>query len=249
MALEEGSHIQMRGICWRGLHHVFHAKEVQRQLVISVQHFQWRTKIWKQCSFRSKQLKETGSLLEKKESSKPSVRNKPVEAIRARFLSSQRQLLLHCANRLQLKMTTAHKVLIKHNFLHSGLQLLYAMKPNDSCKTCDYAENIIKWVGWLWSISFYITLFSVMRPDSRDISWECDAGRTHTCVLNTRMITLKATCCNWQGSRPKERERVCLCVHARKRERPAVTEHSFLDMIENFVLPQMKTTMQSVNQF
>lgn len=89
----------------------------------------------------------------------------------------------------------------KHNFFMFRVTVIVAVKPNDGCKTCDYAENITKSVGWPWSVSFYIALFSVVTPDSRDTSWECIAGRTHAYVLNTRMIALKVTCCNWQGSR------------------------------------------------
>jgi transposase len=60
-----------------------------------------------------KQLKETGSLLDKKRSRRPSVSDESVEAIWTSFLRSPRKLVRKCARKLGLLKTTVHRVLKK----------------------------------------------------------------------------------------------------------------------------------------
>jgi transposase len=58
-----------------------------------------------------KQLKETGRLLDKKRSGRPSVSDESVEAIRTNFLRSPRKSVRKCARELGLPKTTVHRVL------------------------------------------------------------------------------------------------------------------------------------------
>ena len=91
-----------------------------------------------------KQLKETGSLLNKKCSGRPSVSDESVEAIRNSYLRSTEKLVSTCAQELGLKKTTGHKIL-KKGLCFTGyrLHLLHAIHPTDRPKRFDFATQML----------------------------------------------------------------------------------------------------------
>jgi hypothetical protein len=91
-----------------------------------------------------KQLKETGSLLDKKHSGRPSVSDNMVEAIRTNFFHSPRKSVHKCARELGLPKTTVHRVLKKLlRFTGYKLQLLHAIQPGDTHKRQDFTANML----------------------------------------------------------------------------------------------------------
>jgi hypothetical protein len=77
-----------------------------------------------------RQLKETGSLLDKQHSRRPSVSDESVEYIRNSFIRSQKKSVRKCARELELPKTTVHIVLKKRlRFTGYELQLLHAIPP------------------------------------------------------------------------------------------------------------------------
>jgi transposase len=91
-----------------------------------------------------KKLKETGSLLDKKLSGRPSVSDESVEAIRTSFLRSPRKSVRKCARELGLPKTIVHRVLKKRlHFTGYKLQLLHASRPGDTRKRRDFATDML----------------------------------------------------------------------------------------------------------
>jgi hypothetical protein len=82
-----------------------------------------------------KQLKETGSLLDKQRSGRPSVSDGSVKNIRRSFIRGPKKSVRKCALQLGLPKTTVHRVLKKHLLIYLigyKLQLLHAIRPGDN---------------------------------------------------------------------------------------------------------------------
>ncbi|GBN56567.1 hypothetical protein AVEN_93054-1 [Araneus ventricosus] len=74
-----------------------------------------------------KQFRDSGSLLNKPRSGRPSVSDESIQVILDRYLRSPKKSMLECARELGLTKTTVHKVLKKRlRFSGYKLQLLHA---------------------------------------------------------------------------------------------------------------------------
>ena len=90
-----------------------------------------------------KNFMETGSILDRKRSGRPSIDEETVDAERATFYRSPRKSIRVALNDLAIPRSTVHKVLHKRLRLHAyKLQIVQALKPDDHpCRTA-FAEKI-----------------------------------------------------------------------------------------------------------
>jgi hypothetical protein len=90
-----------------------------------------------------RQLKETGSLLDKQRPGRPFVSDESVENIRNSFICSPKKSVRKCARELRHPKTTVHSF-EKKSILFAGykLQLLHAICPGDNRKRYDVALDI-----------------------------------------------------------------------------------------------------------
>jgi hypothetical protein len=93
---------------------------------------------------RKRSLKETGRLLDKQHSGRPSVSDESVENTRNSFIRSPKKSVRKCVRELGLPKTTVHRVLKKRlRFTGYKLQLLHTIRPGDNHKRYDFALDIL----------------------------------------------------------------------------------------------------------
>ena len=91
-----------------------------------------------------KNLMESGSILNRKKSGRPSTDEKTVDAVRVAFHRSPRKSIRVASNKLAIPRSTVHKILHKRLRLHAcKLQFVQALKPNDSPRRAAFAEEIL----------------------------------------------------------------------------------------------------------
>ena len=79
-----------------------------------------------------KNFMETGSILDRKRSGRPSIDEEPVDAVHVAFHRSPRKSIRVASNELDIPRSTVHKVLHKRLRLHAyKLQIVQALKPDD----------------------------------------------------------------------------------------------------------------------
>ena len=79
-----------------------------------------------------KNFMETGSILDRKRSGRPSIDEDTVDAVRVAFHRSPRKSVRVASNELAIPRSTVHKVLHKRLRLHAyKLQIVQALKPDD----------------------------------------------------------------------------------------------------------------------
>ena len=92
-----------------------------------------------------KNFMETGSILDRKRSGRPSIDKETVDAVRAAFHRSPRKSIRVASNELAIPRSTVHKVLHKRLRLHAyKLQIVQALKPNDHPRRAAFAEEILQ---------------------------------------------------------------------------------------------------------
>ena len=79
-----------------------------------------------------KNFMETGSILDRKRSGRPSIDEETIDAVRVAFYRSPRKSIRVGSNELAIPRSTVHKVLHKQIRLHAyKLQIVQALKPDD----------------------------------------------------------------------------------------------------------------------
>ena len=92
-----------------------------------------------------KYFMETGNILDRKRSGRPSIDEETVDAAHVAFYGSPRKSIRVALNELAIPRTTVHKVLHKRLRLHTNkLQIVQALKPNDSPRRAAFAEEILQ---------------------------------------------------------------------------------------------------------
>ena len=102
---------------------------------------------------------ETGSILDRKRSGRPSIDEETVDAVRVAFHRSPRKSIRVASNELAIPRSTVHKVLHKRLRLHAyKLQIVQALKPDDRPRRAAFAEEILQRIdddnGYLNSVCF-----------------------------------------------------------------------------------------------
>ena len=91
-----------------------------------------------------KQFMETGTLLHKPRSGRPTISEEGIERIRQSFSRSPTKSIRTASVQLQVPRSTIHKVLHKNLKLHAyKIQLLQELKPDDKAKRKEFAVNIL----------------------------------------------------------------------------------------------------------
>ena len=106
-----------------------------------------------------KNFMETGSILDRKRSGRPSIDEETVDAVRVAFHRSPRKSIRVASNELAIPRSTVHKVLHKRLRLHAyKLQIVQALKPDDRPRRAAFAEEILQRIdddnGHLNSVCF-----------------------------------------------------------------------------------------------
>ena len=92
-----------------------------------------------------KNFMETGSILDRKRSGRPSIDEKTVDAVRVAFHRSPRKSIRVASNELAIPRSTVHKVLHKQLRLHTyKLQIVQALKPDDHSRRAAFAEEVFQ---------------------------------------------------------------------------------------------------------
>ena len=92
-----------------------------------------------------KNFMETGSILDRKRSGRPSIDEETVDSVRVAFHRSPRKSIRGASNELAIPRSTVHKVLHKQLRLHAyKLQIAQALKPDDHPRRAAFAEEILK---------------------------------------------------------------------------------------------------------
>ena len=87
---------------------------------------------------------ETGSILDRKKSGRPSIDEESVDAVRVAFYRSPRKSVRVASNELAIPRRTVHKVLNKRLRLHAyKSQIVQALKPGDCPRRAPFAEEIL----------------------------------------------------------------------------------------------------------
>jgi hypothetical protein len=183
-----------------------------------------------------RQLKETGSLLAKRRSGRPSVRDESVENIRNSFIRSPKRSVRKCARELGFFKKNVHRVLkTRPCFTGYKLQLLHAIRPGDNRKRYDFAVDILNDIDTDEEF-----LHRVMSSDEATFHV---SGQVHR---NTVRL--------WGNERPhdfveynRDSPKVNVwCALTRDRvigpyffAEGTVTSHNYLDMLELFAIPQI----------
>ena len=95
-----------------------------------------------------KNFMETGSILDRKRSGRPSIDEKTVDAVRVAFHRNPRKSICVASNELAIPRSTVHKVLHKQLRLHTyKLQIVQALKPDDHPRRAAFAEKILQRIG------------------------------------------------------------------------------------------------------
>ena len=85
---------------------------------------------------------ETGSILDRKRSGRPSIDEETVDAVRVAFHRSPRKSIRVASNELAIPRSTVHKVLHKRLRLHAyKLQIVQALKPDDRPRRAAFAKK------------------------------------------------------------------------------------------------------------
>ena len=75
---------------------------------------------------------ETGSILHRKRSGRPSIDKETVDVVRVAFHRSSKKSIRVVSNKLAIPQSAVHKVLHKRLRLHAyKLQIVQALKPDD----------------------------------------------------------------------------------------------------------------------
>ena len=91
---------------------------------------------------------ETGSILDRKRSGRPSIDEETVDAVLVAFHRSPRKSVRVASNELAIPRSTVHKVLHKRLRLHAyKLQIVQALKPDDRPRRAAFAEKILQRIG------------------------------------------------------------------------------------------------------
>ena len=92
-----------------------------------------------------KNFMETGSILDRKRSGRPSIDEETVDAVRVAFHRSSRKSIRVASNELAIPRSTVHKVFHKRLRLHAyKLQIVQALKPDDRPRRAAFAEEILQ---------------------------------------------------------------------------------------------------------
>ena len=85
---------------------------------------------------------ETGSILDRKRSGRPSIDEETVNAVRVAFHRSPRKSIRVASNELAIPRSTVYKVLHKRLRLHAyKLQIIQALKPDDHPRRAFAIQN------------------------------------------------------------------------------------------------------------
>ena len=88
---------------------------------------------------------ETGSILDRKRSGRPSINEKTVDVVRVVFHRSPRKSIRVASNELAIPRSTVYKVLHKRLRLHAyKLQIVQVLKPDDHPRRAAFAEKILQ---------------------------------------------------------------------------------------------------------
>ena len=92
-----------------------------------------------------KNFMETGSILDRKRSDRPSIDEETVDAVRVAFHRIPRKSIRVASNEVAIPRSTVHKVLHKRLRLHAyKLQIVQALKPDDHPRRAAFAEEILQ---------------------------------------------------------------------------------------------------------
>ena len=88
---------------------------------------------------------ETGSILDRKRSGRPSIDEEAVDAVRVAFHRNSRKSIRVASNKLANPRSTVHKVLHVRLRLHAyQLQIVQALKPDNRPRRAAFAEEILQ---------------------------------------------------------------------------------------------------------
>ena len=91
-----------------------------------------------------KNFMETGSILDRKRSDRPSIDEETVDAVRVAFNRSPRKSIRVASNELAIPRSTVRKVLHKRLRLHAyKLQIVQALKPDDHPRLAAVANLLL----------------------------------------------------------------------------------------------------------
>ena len=114
-----------------------------------------------------KNFMETGSILDRKRSGRPSIDEETVDAVGVAFPRSPRKSIRVASNELAIPRSTIHKILHKRLRLQAyKLQIVQALKPDDHSRRAAFAEEILQWILGL-SLSFSATSQGFSDPHFR----------------------------------------------------------------------------------
>ena len=90
-------------------------------------------------------IMETGSILDRKRSGRPSIDEETVDAVRAAFHHTPKKSIRVASNELVIPRSTVHKALHKQLRLHAyKLQIVQALKPDDHPRRAAFAKGILQ---------------------------------------------------------------------------------------------------------
>ena len=88
---------------------------------------------------------ETGSILDRKKSGRPSIDEETVDAVHVAFHRNPKKSIRVASNELAIPRSTVHKVVHKQLRLHAcKLQIVQALKPDDRPRRAAFAEEILQ---------------------------------------------------------------------------------------------------------
>ena len=92
-----------------------------------------------------KNFMETGSILDRKRSGRPSIDEETVDTVRVAFHRSPRKSIRVVSNEFAIPRSTVHKVLHKRFRLHAyKLQIVQALKPDDHPRRAPFVKEILQ---------------------------------------------------------------------------------------------------------
>ena len=184
-----------------------------------------------------KNFMETGSILDRKRSGRPSIDEETVDAVRVAFHRSPRKSIRVASNELAIPQSTVHKVLHKRLRLHAyKLQIVQALKPDDCPRRAAFAEEILQRIdddnGYLNSVCF-----------SDEATFHV-SGKVNK--HNIRIWGLQNPCEVLERERDSPKINVwCGLMHNQIIDpfifaESTITANIYLDMLKHYVVPQLE---------
>ena len=92
---------------------------------------------------------DTGSILDRKKSGRPSIDEETIDAVRVAFYCSSKKSIGVASNELAIPRSTVHEVFHKRLRLHAyNLQIVQALKPDDCSRRTAYAEEMFQRIDY-----------------------------------------------------------------------------------------------------